>query len=56
MDELTYHLQLVGKKAKEADELRQTLNDYTDLARKQGEAITGLKDHRDKVLLLIDFD
>lgn len=40
---------MLGKKAKDVDELRKTLSDYTDLARKQGDAITELKDSREAV-------
>ena len=50
MEELTSVVKVLSIKAEEGEELKQTVKEYAELARKQGEMITNLNDHRDKVI------
>ena len=43
-------VKVLSIKAEEGEQLKETFKEYADLARKQGEMITNLNDHRDKVM------
>ena len=49
VDELTVHLQALSIKAQEGEQLKKTVDEYAELAKKQDKVIQTMKEHRDSV-------
>ena len=53
MSELTRYVTELGGKAKEAETLRKSLKEYTDLVKKQSEVISSFQENKEKLSSII---
>ena len=49
MDELNLNLNALAIKAQESEQLKKTVDEYMELAKKQDKVIQTMKEHRDSV-------